>query len=329
MKCCLAIWLLLFSASTFSQQMPAALAVQLTASCKTDRDKVKAIFKWVTENISYRIFEHQKKASLTYKNLPAEPEDTGALKPLNERVAETVLQRKVASCEGYSRLFTTLCDYAGVRCELIIGYAKNSIDRPGTRFGVNHYWNAVFFDSTWHLLDVTWASGYLNGQGNEFIRQYDEYYFLTPPELFIRDHYPDDLQWTLLPQSPTPGEFRRSPFKQKSFIKYHIISYYPAKGEIEASIGDTIRLELETTDAGHDHDICPDLLIDSTIFSRSASWVFLKPVAPDSLMYNPNKLKYVYPVTSSNTEWLYLMYNDDIILRYKIIMRKEKLVKAN
>ena len=329
MKCWLSILLVLFFFPALAQHKPAALANQLTASCKTDREKVTAIFKWITENISYRTFVRQKKFTHVYKNPPEEPEDTGDLKPLNERVAEIVLKRKIAACDGYSRLFAVLCDYAGIRCELIPGYAKNSIDRPGTRFGVNHFWNAVYFDSTWHLLDVTWASGYISWRGDEFIRQYDEHYFLTPPEMFIRDHYPDDLQWTLLTRSPTPKEFRNSPFKQKSFIKYDIISYYPPQGEIETSVGDTILLELETADAEHDSNICPDLLMDSTIFSRSESWVFLKPIVSDTALLTPNKRKYIFPVNSPNVEWLYLMYNDDIVLRYKINMRKEKLAKTN
>jgi Transglutaminase-like superfamily len=329
MKWLLCIGLLLSMRPVFSQQEPAALAKELTASCQTDFEKVKAIFKWITENISYKTFVRQKKAAVSSKNHQEEPDDTSALKSLNERVAESVLQKKVAYCDGYARLFTALCDDAGIRSELISGYARNSIDRPGTRFGVNHYWNAVFIDSAWHLLDVTWASGYLNWQGDEFIRQYDEHYFMTAPEVFIRDHYPDDLQWTLLPDPQTPKEFRNSPFKQKSFVKYKITSYHPSNGVIEASVGDTIRFELETADAERDKQVCPDLLVDSAIFSRSASWVFLKPVTADSLQLNSNKLNYIYTAASSNVEWLYIMYNDDMVLRYKINMRKEKETAAN
>ena len=75
-----------------AQNDPAQLANQLTASCKTDREKVKAIFKWITENISYRTFVRQKKITHTNKIQPDEPEDTNELKPLNERVAEMVLK---------------------------------------------------------------------------------------------------------------------------------------------------------------------------------------------------------------------------------------------
>jgi hypothetical protein len=95
-------------------------------------------------------------------------------------------------------------------------------------------------------------------------------------------------------------------------------------GEIEASIGDTLRLEIETADAERDNNICPDLLIDTTLFSRSDAWVFLKPLTIDKEYNVSNKIRYIYPVLSANIEWLYLMYNDDIILRYKINISKGK-----
>ena len=324
MKWLLAIWSLLSTQLIFSQRSrqideedPAALSKQLTATCKTELEKVTTIFKWITDNISYRTtYDYVYKKNRSSKHPQAEEEDTSALKPLNERVAEDVLRLRKTVCNGYARLFATLCDYAGIRSEVITGYAKISNNKP--RFGANHYWNAVMIDSAWYLLDATWASGYI--MRSEFVHEYDARYFLTPAKTFVLDHYPDDLRWTLLDESPLPGEFYNSPFKQKSFIKYRITSYYPKTGIIDASPGDTIQLTLETADAGHDKDITPDLLIDSTIFSHSSSWVFLKP-NPDPM--NPDKFRYSYTVTSPDTEWLYLIYNDDLILRYKIKVKKE------
>lgn len=249
--------------------------------------------------------------------------DDGPLKPLNVRVAETVLQRREAVCDGYARLFTTLCDYAGIRSEIIVGYAKNGANKPAQRFGVNHYWNAVKIDGVWHLLDATWASGYLSVWRDEFIREYDEKYFLTSPEVFIRDHYPDDARWTLLCDSKIPQEFYRSPFKQKSFIKYHITSFYPANGIIETFVGDTIRLSLETDIKDLGRNVSPDLLVDSAIFSHSPSWIFLRP----DMSFKPslqNRYNYIYTVASPDVEWLYLLYNDDLVLRYKINVKKKK-----
>jgi hypothetical protein len=239
-------------------------------------------------------------------------------------VAETVLQKGEAVCDGYARLFTTLCDYAGICSEIIIGYAKNGTNKPTQKFGVNHYWNAVMIDGKWYLLDATWASGYISFSRDEFIREYDENYFLTAPEVFIRDHYPDDIRWTLLPDSKTPDEFYRSPFKQKSFIKYHITSFYPASGIIETFVGDTIRLSLETDLSENVRNVSPDLLIDSAIFSHSPSWIFLRPDMSGKTE-SQNLHNYIYTVASPDIEWLYLLYNDDLVLRYKINVKKKKV----
>jgi len=325
MKWLLTISCLLSTQLIFSQRSkqkpeedPAQLAQSITAASTTELQKVSAIFRWITDNISYRtapINSYRRNGSPRHRQTEEE-EDTFALKPLNERVAEEVLKVRSGVCNGYARLFTTLCDYAGIRSEIITGYAKINGNKP--RFGANHYWNAVMIDSAWHLLDATWASGYIFR--NEFVHEYDANYFLTSPKTFVLDHYPDDPRWTLLDESPLPGEFHNSPFKQKSFIKYKFTSYYPKTGIIEASVGDTIQLTLETADAQHDKDVAPDLLIDSTIFSHSDSWVFLKP-GPDS--GSPNKLNYRYTLTSPDIEWLYLVYNDDLVLRYKIRVKKE------
>ncbi len=322
MKLLLTISILLLFQPVFAQQEDAAaLAKRLTASHPTELEKVTSIFHWVTSNISYHVRPDRRKVIGThsFKNYQSEiaDEDDGPLKPLTERVAENVLLRKAAVCDGYARLFTTLCDYAGIRSEVIVGYARSN--KGGHNyFAVNHYWNAVQIDGKWHLVDATWASGYV--KNDQFVFAYDDSYFLSKPEHFIRDHYPDDARWTLLPDSNMPDEFRRSPFKQKSFAKYRITSFYPSRGIIETYVGDTIILELKTAVSEQGRDVCPDLLIDSAIFTHSPSWVFLRPHA--SAIKDLHQ--YVYTVNSPDVEWIYLLYNDDLVLRYKVNVRKKK-----
>lgn len=119
-----------------------------------------------------------------------------------------------------------------------------------------------------------------------------------------------------------PEEFRNSPFKQKSFVKYSITSFSPAVGVIEATVGDTIYLELATADADRDKQISPDMSVDSTIFQHSDSWVFLKPVVADKAPLLPRIYKYVYSIASADVKWLYLLYNDDMVLRYKLYVKQ-------
>ncbi|MBL7746013.1 MAG: hypothetical protein JNM19_01185 [Chitinophagaceae bacterium] len=326
MKRVLLIYLLFPLMPLLAQEDPAALAKEITAGSTTEQEKVTAIFKWITSNIAYRISPGKikviGKASSRYVKELYTDDDTGALKPLNIRIAETTLQKRVAACEGYARLFTTLCDFAGIRSEIIVGYARSSSNKPVPKFGVNHYWNAVMIDGNWKLLDATWSSGYISHRGDEFIREYDPAYFLTSPGDFIKDHYPDDIRWTLLPYSMVPKEFHYSPFQQKSFVKYSIKSFFPASGIIEAAIGDTIHFELATTNAERDKVIAPDALVDSSFFSHSEAWVFLQPVKKMPEAALQQRHTYSFPVTRAGVEWLYLMYNDDMVLRYKVNVKE-------
>ncbi len=301
---------------------PAELAYQLTLHCSTDLEKVRAIFRWIADNISYRTNEvpvRKRKGKMNYEDA----DDSTDLKPLDERVSETVLTNRVAVCEGYARLFKTLCIYAGIQAEVINGYGKTQPHKIHQRFRSNHSWNAVLIDSAWQLLDVTWASGYISWNGNAFVRQLDEQYFLSAPEEFILEHYPDDLRWSLMEDPPLMPEFRHSPFKQKSFSKYRISSYKPAGGVIEASMGDTIQIELESSDIYNDRHISSDPFLDIAVYATATSAV----LEPQGLI--TKKTVYQYCVNSPTIQWLYVLYNDDIILRYKLVVKKDKLSFAS
>src|SRR5688500_12528083 len=295
---------------------PDRLAQKLTSSYVTDLEILRLIFRWTTENIAYRTKTIvSSRRGMKYM---IEEEDTLS-QSLNERIAVEVLKKREAVCDGYARLFKTLCDYAGLRSEIIIGYARSNIDRMGLQFKSNHRWNAVLLDSNWYLLDVTWASGYISYNGDQFIKAYDDYYFMTPPEQFIKDHYPEDSRWTLLANPPTLKEFYRTPFKHSAFSKYSILSFAPAKGIIEASVGDTIKVEL-TMSNNEKQLIAPDTLKDNIhTLPLAFSLDSLKPTFNDD-----KRISYQYTINSPGVEWLNVMYNDDVILRYKLNIRKNK-----
>jgi hypothetical protein len=267
------------------------LAKQLASLGKTDREKVRAIFRWITEHIDYNVMPFGQRKNIS-RQFYKEPEDSSvALPPLNERIAAKVLNTGVAFCEGYSRLFKTLCDHAGIKAEVIYGYARTNNNR---RFAVNHTWNSVFIDSTWYLLDVTWASGVVS-YGNEYIRQYNDFYFLTPPAEFIRDHYPEDLQWTLLKDPPVYREYAQSPFRYSGYIKAGVSSYFPAKGVIDVAVGDTIAIELKTRKEVRNFFVSGSPVPDTTQLME------IFPVNTSN-----EKLIFKYNITTSTGEWLYV-----------------------
>lgn len=300
---------------------PAQLSQLLTAPYHTEREKVLSIFTWIAENISY--YRNTPKYAPRRKNNSSlmdddDPIDTGALKPLTERIAIQVLRQRRTYCDGYARLFKSLCDHADIRSEIVTGYARSDMNRAEEKFSSNHSWNAVYIDSAWYLLDVTWASGYSASSSGEFVRHYDDYYFLTPPDQFIRHHYPDDLRWTLLKNPPPLYEFRYTPFKQRSFIKYDITDYYPSRGIIDARVGDTLHLEIEMGNARWARSVISDSLWDSAALVHTPVYSFVQPDGP----VRNNKVTYTVPVNSDALEWIHLMYNNDAVLRYRVNVKK-------
>ncbi len=306
---------------------PDSLARKLTASCTTEHQKVKAIFSWITDNIEYSLrAPYTSPRFATKLAIEDEADDTSkVLKPLNERVAINVLKKGSAVCDGYARLFKTLCDYAGVQSEIISGYARTNIGRPGEKFRSNHSWNAVRIDSSWYLLDATWASGYVSYWGNQFIKSYDSYYFLTPPEDFIRDHYPEDIKWTLLTNPPTLKEFEHTPFKLGAFRNFKINSFKPAVGLIEASLGDTLQFELETDDEKKALLITDSLYYDSALYVHTGKKDLINN---NTCVINGKKVSYIYTVTSPAVEWLYVLYNNEVIMRYKLDVKPSYKIAA-
>lgn len=309
--------------SSIQVSSPEILTQLLTATDTTDRQKVTSIFNWITQNIAYNIKRFESHNNRYDPVLDEDDNDSlSPLKPLHERVAIQVLKRRTAVCGGYANLFKSLCMHAGIRCEVITGLGRASAGRLDKRFTSNHRWNAVYFDTAWHLLDATWASGYINHR-NEFQREYNSSYFLADPAEFIKEHYPEDVRWTLLPQPPLINEFMYAPFKTTAFSKFYINSFKPGGGIIEAGVGDSIVFEIESAR--------PETLWISDLPYVDSGIVFLLQccgaVKPDNIV-KERKVTATYKVSSVATEWLHVIYDDEIIMRYKLNVRKDSIPAA-
>ena len=313
-----------FSIAGFTQQMisfssidwkmastaaptPDSLAHIINSNFTIQLEKVRAIYSWITSHIEYNTAVYKPWAA-SYKYSP-DPLDTATVWPSgDEMVARKVMRKRSAVCDGYARLFKVLCDYTGLEAVIVHGYARG-ISSP--KFRTNHSWNAVKIDSTWHLLDVTWAAGHLNAY-DDFVQRQNDHYFLTPPEQFIRDHYPEELRWTLLTNPPMLAEFKKNPFRSKHFYKYGVDNYFPNSGIIEAAVGDTIQLSLQLKDLQKAKRTSNDPFIDTATYSLWPLSSFIKPGGEKN-----NELFYSFIVQPS-LEWLNLLYNDDVVLRYRI-----------
>lgn len=176
------------------------LASYLTSKSKDDVEKVRAIYRWITANIAYDTSGY---FSGSY----------GDLSP------EGVLKGGKSICAGYSDLFENLSKTAGLETVTISGYAKGYNYDVGDRFSgsPNHAWNAVKLNGTWYLLDSTWGAGHV--RDGSFVREFDDHYFLTSPDEFIFEHYPEDTKWQLLDPPQSLDKFENLFHARPTFFK--------------------------------------------------------------------------------------------------------------
>ena len=185
--------------------------------------KLRAIYAWVTANIAYDcgIYHNQKSFSSV----------------------DSVLKYKKATCAGYTVLFKYMCDDLNIPCTIIGGYGRSGIGDlliDSDSLKVNHAWCAVMLNNKWQLIDVAWASGYTDENCKTFTRHRNDWYYLTPPEKFILDHFPRDTVWQLLPIAITAKQFAGHPLFYHGFTENNIQSFGPGNVYQSKNRGETI-----------------------------------------------------------------------------------------
>ena len=105
-------------------------ATALTKGLKTDADKVKAIYTYITKNYKY---DYDKAKTVTSGYFPK---------------IDDVYSAKKGICYDYSALFAAMLRSQGIPTKLVKGYATPTGD-------VYHAWNEVYVNGTWKVVDTT------------------------------------------------------------------------------------------------------------------------------------------------------------------------------
>ncbi|KAK7088433.1 hypothetical protein V1264_022356 [Littorina saxatilis] len=186
------------------------LAKELTRDCHTELEKLRTIFRWV---IAMDLSKNQV---------------SGITRP---QQLNPLMRGVKTGKETYHQLFKKLCSYAGLHCEIILGYSKGAGYKPGMRMEGNAFrnaWTAVFVEGSWRLVNCTWAARHVSGHRDNLpllFYKYDEFYFLTDPDDYVYQHYPDDPAWQLL-DIPLPfSEFLNLPVVKSPFFNYGLRFY--------------------------------------------------------------------------------------------------------
>jgi transglutaminase/protease-like cytokinesis protein 3 len=210
------------------------LAEYLEQPAASPRDRVKVFSYWIMQNISYDIYGFM-------------------IGNYNKDGITGTLRDKKGVCQDYSELFKALCDHAGIRCYVIAGYAKAFDYVPGNQFKkANHAWNIVWLDNAYIPMDLTWGSGHIEFNNNQW------QYFVDPdisqvfarPESFIIKHLPADPRWQLLHYPVSMDAFLK--FNDPRDMLHDSTRYYSFQDSISTFEKlDKDTQELESADAAY------------------------------------------------------------------------------
>lgn len=306
------------------------LSYELTKNYTTQLDKARAIFIWVTENIEYdyKVLNKKKRKDNVFKCKKKTDCDARYIK-WEEDYLKNVISRQKAVCEGYSRLFKKLCDHAGIQGGVVSGYIKNRPEDIGKMGELDHTWNVMLIGGKYYYLDATWAAGgcYRNEKGKykRFVKDFKEYYWLTPIEKLSRDHFPSDSVWI----RHTSYKKAKKTYKETAYIKVYEMPYLdilsPDSGIVNVCKGDTIHFQLKYS------TLVDKIQINTNLFSNPDPYESNTQEEYEELLklqqyipYKAHDSLYTFNYVADNTKLRYIdvLIDYDRILRIKVNMLK-------
>lgn len=201
---------------------PEKLSKFITRDFASEEDRVRAIYTWIIQNITYNPDEY-KQFDYTFTNYR---ERNDKDEKLRAKIIQRTLQKGVAVCEGYALLFEKLCEEQGIKNYLVRGDIKSNFPDIGRPFKRIHMWNVATIGGKPYLFDATWGAGKYN---DRFIAEPSYFYYKTPPELFIKTHYPDMFEDSFLDEKLSRQQFSELPLIiEKNLLPKDI--EFPTKG---------------------------------------------------------------------------------------------------
>jgi len=144
----------------------------------SQKEQAYLIYCWLSYNITY--------------------DNKGLKDGTVDRTAEGSFSKGTTVCAGYSRLFEHMGKSLGMDINYISGYSKGGgYDPEHFNFDDKHAWNTIVLDGEKYLIDSTWGAG-STGDNDVYTPKLDPFYFLTPPDIFLLSHYPDNSEEQLM-----------------------------------------------------------------------------------------------------------------------------------
>lgn len=218
----------------FNMKRANTLASKIENDFSTDLDKVRAVYIYLTHNISYDLNEYKYGAEEYRFRYSSKEELAQKIRARDLKIVHKTLASKRAICDGYATTFKEICTLLNIKSEVISGFTRTTSSEIGELpLEERHAWNAVFVNATWNLVDATWGAGY-SRDTNHWTQAYDEHYFFTKPAALITSHFPEVPKWQILTSPKTEKEFTEQPLFSSLFFSEGMQLISPTTGTLSS-----------------------------------------------------------------------------------------------
>jgi len=224
---------------------PEDIADAVTDGLSDPREKVEAIFKWVSNNIAYdlKMFEDFKTGERD--KIKGKRIKRSEMEEHNAEKVSKALKKKKGICEDYALVFKAICDEANIESDIVKGWIRNDPSKLRST-GVKHKWNVVKIGDEWLHCDATYAAGFVNNY-DEFVFDYEaESYFFPNKEQMQYTHFSKDTTYKLTPIAMTKDAFKKRPMVGKGFFTNKITKLDPNEVAISVKRGENITIAFES-----------------------------------------------------------------------------------
>lgn len=180
-----------------------SIAIYLQEGARSDLEKARAIYIWLTDNIKYDDAGYNS----------GDYSDTGA---------RAVLSTRKSVCDGFSNLFLALGEEMGLDIKKVTGYAKGYGYTPGMKFkDTDHAWNIIKIDNNWRIFDATWGQGFGENINGKLVskNEFDEYWFNVDPYEAIFSHLPGNNEPAYVAPAPSLKMFEAIPDINETYFQ--------------------------------------------------------------------------------------------------------------
>lgn len=278
------------------------LVIKINSDFVNQIDKARAIFYWICKNISYDVefsekLETQNIRAFSYRS---DKELIDKEKKFNLYLALTAFKSKKAVCNGYAALFSEIANKLGLESKLIRGDLKYDSYQLEVDLQTNHSWNVIKINDEWKFVDCTLAAGKISSKTNQFVFDFNDFYFFTNPDLFFLNHFPDDEKW-LLADDKSKLEYLNLPIYFPDFFNYYSSLVLPKKGVFS------------------NNDVFEIVINDFDIENDFIEYKFTNDLNKTPILLDPNSNRYQISLNNRTNQFLNLYVNTRLVAVYKLI----------